>query len=266
MLTQHQAIHTQTAKVAGVYFQHLGPLDKSPVLVFVGRDNVRRKSASLDALAARLHQLGITVCWYEHKAMQHASLREQALATVSHSWLNTYAERHPLAGSVARKLIKLYLKTKYPKRHGFFFKKIKLDAASTLSDLRRFLRNLKADQVFIMAQSAGGISASLIESEAAIQKLVCFGYPFKHPDRPEEAYRTAHLPFLTKPCLIIQGDQDEYGTAKDVARYPVSPSVQIASIHANHDYDGLTEAAFNEALNLMQSFLGLTGPDHSAST
>lgn len=255
----------QSAKVGGVHFQHLGPLDSTPILVFVGRDNVRRKSASLDALLVRLHQLGITVCWYEHKAMQRACLREQALADISQSWLNAFTSRHPLAGAAARKLVKLYWKTRYPKRHGFFFKKTKLDAASTPADLRRFLRHLKAKKIFVMTQSAGGISATLIEAEPVIEKLVCFGYPFKHPDRPEEPHRTAHLPFLTKPCLIIQGDQDEYGTPEEVTRYPVSPSVKIASIESDHDYE-LTEAAFNDAFNLIRTFLGLKSPDELKSS
>lgn len=248
-----------------MHVQHLGPLDAESILVFVGRDNIRKKSASLDALACELHKLGLTVCWYERSAIQHARLREAEFAEISQGWLNTIVQQQPWWGKMLRTLVRLQLKIRYPKRHAWVFKRIDLSKASTPSDLRRFIRKLKADKVHILAQSAGSISATLIEDEKAIQKLVCFGYPFKHPDRGEEPYRTAHLATLKKPCLIIQGDQDEYGTARDLARYPHTTTVQTATISSGHDYDGLTETAFSDTLRLVAGFLDLPCPPASST-
>lgn len=250
----------QSSKLGGLRVQHLGPLDASTILVVVGRDNFRKRSAPIDELIFQLHRLGLPVCWYERKIIQHARLREQEFAGICSSWLNSFSARHPVAGYIARKAVRLHLKTKYPKRHGYFFKKIVLAPASTPSSLRSFIRMLSAENVFILAQSAGGITASSIASEEAIKKLVCFGYPFKHPDKPDEAYRTAHLPQLKKPFLIIQGRQDEYGSGQDALRYRPAPVVQIESVSSGHDYDELSEADFRQALAAVARFLELGRP------
>lgn len=257
-MEQGQPIQTKSKKVGNRYVQHLGSLDASSILLVVGRDNFRKKSAPIEALVLQLHQLGMPVCWYERKVVQDARLRDEEFAAVCQSWLCAFSKQHPTAGFVARKIVRLYLKTKYPKRYGYFFKKISLASGSTPADLQRFIRSLGAHHVFILSHSAGGITASLIESEEAVRKLVCIGYPFKHPDKSDEAYRTAHLAHLKKPFLIIQGQHDEYGTAQDAARYRLSPTVQVESIDCGHDYADLSETDFNNTLRRIAHFLGLS--------
>lgn len=265
MREQRPATSLQLTKVGSVQAHHLGPLDASAILLVVGRNNVSKKSSSIEALVYQLHQLGMTVCWYERRASQQARLRDEAFAAMWRAWLQPLSAKHPVAGWVAKKLVKLCLKTKYPKRHGYFFKKIDLTPSSTPSDLRRFVRDLAADNVVILSHSAGGITSSLIESEAAIQKLVCFGYPFKHPDRPDEAHRTAHLPHVQKPFLIIQGQDDEYGRAQDAARYRLSAAIRVMPIASGHDYDKLGKADFDHILRELAGFLGLSAPPCATS-
>jgi hypothetical protein len=100
-------------------------------------------------------------------------------------------------------------------------------------------------------------------NEAAVERLICFGYPFKHPDRPEELRRTAHRVDLHQPCLVFQGDRDGYDSRLDTARYRLSPSIRVASIDASHDYDALSTGDFHRCLSLIAEALDLVPPDPS---
>src|SRR5512141_1435909 len=59
----------------------------------------------------------------------------------------------------------------------------------------------------IGGKSLGGRMASLIADEQRVRALVCFGYPFHPPGRPDRL-RTKHLSELTTPALIIQRARD----------------------------------------------------------
>ncbi len=102
--------------------------------------------------------------------------------------------------------------------------------------------------------------AALTASEPAVSRLVCFGYPFKHPERADEPYRTAHLPSVAKPFLIIQGDQDEYGTADDARRHPLSPSTTVVGVSTGHDYGQLEPMQYRACRELVLKFVGGQSP------
>jgi predicted alpha/beta-hydrolase family hydrolase len=84
-----------------------------------------------------------------------------------------------------------------------------------------------ASEVVIGGKSMGGRIASMIADEAGVAGVVCLGYPFHPPGKPERL-RTAHLETLETPTLIVQGTRDQLGTAEDVASYALSPSIEIA--------------------------------------
>jgi predicted alpha/beta-hydrolase family hydrolase len=66
------------------------------------------------------------------------------------------------------------------------------------------------------------------EAHAAgrIAGLVCLGYPFHLPGRPEQL-RTAHLERLACPALIVQGERDPFGGKVEVADYKLSPAIRF---------------------------------------
>jgi predicted alpha/beta-hydrolase family hydrolase len=78
----------------------------------------------------------------------------------------------------------------------------------------------------IGGKSLGGRMASMVADELHVRALVCFGYPFHPPGKPEQL-RTAHLRDLHTPALVIQGERDPFGTREEVARYELSPSIAI---------------------------------------
>ena len=92
-----------------------------------------------------------------------------------------------------------------------------------------------AGRTFIGGKSMGGRMASMVADELGAAGLVCLGYPFHAPGRPEKP-RIAHLEQLRTPTLIIQGTADPFGTRGDVAGYPLSDAITFDWIEGgNHD-------------------------------
>jgi predicted alpha/beta-hydrolase family hydrolase len=79
---------------------------------------------------------------------------------------------------------------------------------------------------FIGGKSMGGRIASMVADEMNVRGLVCFGYPFHPPGKPERL-RTKHLETLKTPALILQGTRDPFGSPQDVAGYTLSPSIRV---------------------------------------
>jgi predicted alpha/beta-hydrolase family hydrolase len=84
-------------------------------------------------------------------------------------------------------------------------------------------------RVVVGGKSMGGRMASLIADEAGVRGLVCLGYPFHPPGKPERL-RTAHLEHLVTPTLIVQGTRDPFGTREEVAGYALSPGIRLVWI------------------------------------
>jgi len=100
---------------------------------------------------------------------------------------------------------------------------------------RDVIGTLGPDRLAIGGKSMGGRMASLVADETGAAGLVCFGYPFHPPGKPERT-RTEHLAGLATPSLIIQGERDPFGTTTDVAGYDLSPSVALHwAPDGNHD-------------------------------
>ena len=95
-------------------------------------------------------------------------------------------------------------------------------------------------KLWIGGKSMGGRVASLIAGDlyaaGTIAGLVCLGYPFHPPGRPERL-RTAHLVDLRCPALIVQGTRDPLGTREEVETYPLSPAIKFVWLEdGDHDF------------------------------
>jgi predicted alpha/beta-hydrolase family hydrolase len=82
-------------------------------------------------------------------------------------------------------------------------------------------------EVLIGGKSMGGRIASMIADDVGAAGVVCLGYPFHPPGKPERL-RTAHLEALKTPTLIVQGTRDRLGSEDEVATYSLSPSIELA--------------------------------------
>ena len=75
-------------------------------------------------------------------------------------------------------------------------------------------------------KSLGGRVASLVADEVGARGLVCLGYPFHPPDRPERL-RVAHLHTLATPALIVQGTRDAFGSREEVSGYALPERIAL---------------------------------------
>ncbi len=98
----------------------------------------------------------------------------------------------------------------------------------------------------IGGKSLGGRMASLIADEVKPQTLVCLGYPFHPPGKPEKL-RTAHLDKLKTPTLIVQGTRDTLGNQEEVADYQLSKAIEITWLEdGDHSFKPRKKSGFTE--------------------
>ncbi|MEW9798250.1 alpha/beta fold hydrolase [Alteromonas sp. CYL-A6] len=80
--------------------------------------------------------------------------------------------------------------------------------------------------LFIGGKSMGGRIATLVANNIECRGALAYGYPFHPPGKPEKT-RVAHLPELTVPVRIIQGERDTFGNCADIATYTLGPNVSV---------------------------------------
>ncbi|RJG44842.1 alpha/beta family hydrolase [Mesorhizobium sp. DCY119] len=93
--------------------------------------------------------------------------------------------------------------------------------------------------LIIGGKSMGGRVASMVaddlHADGKIAGLLCLGYPFHQPGKPEQL-RTKHLAGLKTPTLVCQGTRDEFGTREEVSAYQLSDSIEILWLEdGDHD-------------------------------
>ena len=101
--------------------------------------------------------------------------------------------------------------------------------------------------LFIGGKSMGGRIASMVVEAKKVDDIVCLGYPFHPPGKPD-TLRTKHLEGLNIPMLICQGERDVFGHRAESDSWRLSHSIQFSWLTAgDHSFkprkkSGLTEA------------------------
>ncbi|MBS0252172.1 MAG: alpha/beta hydrolase [Proteobacteria bacterium] len=106
----------------------------------------------------------------------------------------------------------------------------------------------------IGGKSLGGRVASLIADELYEKKtiagLVCLGYPFHPPGKPDQL-RTEHLKDLRCPALIVQGERDPFGSHAEVSEYRLSRKIKLSWMNdGDHDFGPRGASGFTRKGNL----------------
>jgi uncharacterized protein len=224
-----------------------GPEHGHRWILFVCRDYFRRDDPLAALIARHFKSRGYTVARYEARITQTERL-------IDPPWIYRY--RTPV-----RLTLKSLLLLAHPTRWKHFLpshRRRQRGIPYRTAALRALVQHLGPDkEVHIIARSAGGRVASQIADEARVRSLVCLGYPFQHPTDGPDFDRTAHLPTLQTPFLILQGMQDPYGSLDAVHRYPLAPATQLQWVPTDHDFD-LPDSAWPPLLAQIQAFLGNT--------
>ena len=136
-----------------------------------------------------------------------------------------------------------------------------------LDTWRAVIDHLGPDNLVIGGKSMGGRMASMIAKDledqgAPVKGLVCLGYPFHPPGKPEKAEsRMEHLKTLKTPTLILQGTRDTFGTIDQVPGFPLSQAIAVHWLEdGDHGFkprkkSGRTEDQnWREAIEAMDAF------------
>jgi predicted alpha/beta-hydrolase family hydrolase len=83
--------------------------------------------------------------------------------------------------------------------------------------------------LFIGGKSMGGRIASMVAGEPGVEGVICLGYPFHPPGKPEKL-RTEHLEQIPVPTLILQGERDPFGKPDEVSEYRLSSLIEVVWI------------------------------------
>ena len=101
--------------------------------------------------------------------------------------------------------------------------------------------------LFVGGKSMGGRVASHIVDDLEAAGLICLGYPFHPPGRPEKL-RTEHLPGIQASALIVQGERDPFGKREEVSGYTLGPSTTIFwTPDGDHDQKPRKASVFTHA-------------------
>jgi len=105
-------------------------------------------------------------------------------------------------------------------------------------------------RTIIGGKSLGGRIASLVADASGARGLICLGYPFHPPGKPDRL-RTAHLQTLATPTLILQGTRDPFGSPEDVAGYDLSQAIRLAWIvDGDHSFKPRVRSGRTLSMNL----------------
>jgi uncharacterized protein len=108
--------------------------------------------------------------------------------------------------------------------------------------------------LLIGGKSMGGRVASLAADElysaGQIAGLVCLGYPFHPPKKPDQL-RTRHLQGLACPALIVQGERDPFGSRAEVEALRLSSAIRFHWVgDGDHDLGPRGRSGYTRAGNL----------------
>jgi predicted alpha/beta-hydrolase family hydrolase len=133
-----------------------------------------------------------------------------------------------------------------------------------IAELRR--RRGGSPALAIGGKSMGGRQASLIADEAAVDALVCLGFPFQSPGK-SQPQRLEALRRLKTPTLILQGTRDPFGGPAEVAEYRLGTATQLHWLEdGNHDFvprrraGRTTEQNWQEGVETILRFLNAVKP------
>jgi predicted esterase len=141
---------------------------------------------------------------------------------------------------IEEQLYSIFLNSNDYKMHDAFQKNTN-DISLRVEKLAKRLKKIPINtEITLIGRSAGAIVATMVSMQHPIHKIVALGYPFKHPDNEEEAYRHEHLKNVKTPMLIIQGLRDIYGGKEIEKKYHFNSNTTIVFEDIDHDFE-LTE-------------------------
>ena len=137
-------------------------------------------------------------------------------------------------------------------------------------DAARAVPSMAGHRLFIGGKSMGGRMATHLGAQGLpdLAGIVVFGYPLHPPGRPDKP-RVEHLPAITAPVLIVQGERDAFGSPSELEG-PLGTMRARVTLHAvdgaDHSLvvrsrrrDEVFESVLTVAADWMYSVSAVTG-------
>ena len=123
---------------------------------------------------------------------------------------------------------------------------------------RRVIATVGGDRLVIGGKSMGGRIASMLADDVGAHGLVCLGYPFHPPGKPEKL-RTSHLLRLQTPTLIVQGTRDPFGKREEVEGYGLSAAIRLVWLEdGDHSFKPRKSSGRTEEQNLGKAIAAIS--------
>ena len=112
------------------------------------------------------------------------------------------------------------------------------------------LLQLRSAKIYIGGKSMGGRIASMLADSHNVSGLICLGYPFHPPGKPDKL-RTKHLEHLQCRTLILQGERDPFGKKEEVKGYTLSKQISIEWVpDGEHSFKPRKSSGTTQVANL----------------
>ncbi len=174
------------------------------------------------------------------------ALAHGAGAPMDHAFMNHIAEGIAEAGfRVAR------FEFPYMQKRRADGRKRPPDREPVLRDsFERVAAALGSGTLVIGGKSMGGRIASMMADTLKVRGLICLGYPFHAPGKPDKL-RTDHLKAIRTPTLILQGSRDPFGTVVEIPGYGLSKKVRVHALEdGEHSFKPRKASGRTEKQNL----------------
>lgn len=104
-------------------------------------------------------------------------------------------------------------------------------------------------QCVVAGKSMGGRMASMLAVEMPVKGVICLGYPFHAPGKPEKV-RVDHFPDIKAPTLILQGERDPFGKKEEVSGYHLGNAQVVWLPDGDHDFKPRKKSGFTHEENI----------------
>lgn len=229
-------------------------MEHAGTIIVVGRTDRSRESDAIRRILLRLEAEGYRLHWFESDYIRSY---DRMTATIARRWpsLATWGGNDTPVRRLARVLLRLAMLVGDAYRYDHLYVRLFGQPANNARQLKLMLDAMPEREVHFVTHSAGGISATRIADHPRVGHIVCFGYPFRRPGQRPEVFRTAHLPSVGKPLMIVQGDTDPYGSDPSEFERHLPTGTTVVSLACNHDCDSLPLEAFERASAAVAAFL-----------
>jgi uncharacterized protein len=116
-------------------------------------------------------------------------------------------------------------------------------------------------KIIIGGKSMGARVASMIADEHKIAGVICLGYPF-HPPKKPQSLRIEALEMIRTPTLICQGERDPQGHRAELEKLPLSKAIRMhwltsgdANFKPGRDSNRTLKENMDDAINKSTMFI-----------